>query len=400
MNDLDVIPCCAADIRALMAFRKGEGEAQSGEDDEYGRWLYERAVTSASLFRCEDEGRINAHVCGHRATLRVLGDELSALWLVGLFVARAGRRRGLGTRLVKKVAEQAPLSMAVDVSVAARGAFVEAGWQLLGNLPVYVRAIEPAALLREKRRPKLAAALGAPLRVGMAGLCAAEAGIARLQSVRLEEVDRFDERCDEVWRKVSVEHPIAVRRDAAYAARRFEAVHWHSYRRFLLTRDGALEGFAVVRTEQRGGLRVAEIVDYLCPSRSLRALFAACARKFGGEGCEAIYCVSQDARADGPFKRAGFVRRDSGWPFFVYANGLDAATTAAVLEPGNWFVTRADSNLDRPRLSPGEDGFEAARPTPESVAQTARAGAPPAALKSASADVAGVRAPAAAFLAR
>lgn len=369
MNDPDVIPCSAADVGRLTAFRQGEGAGASPEEAGYARWLYASAARSGFLFRCEDQGRITAQVCGHPAGLRVLGRELSAVWLIGLFVARAGRRRGLGTRLVRKLAESTPLAMSVDVSLEARGAFVQAGWQLLGNLPAYVRAIDPAALLREKRRAKLAIALGAPLSMGMGALRAVEAGVARLQSLRLEEVQRFDERCDDLWRKVSDEHPVAVRRDAAHAGRRFDGVQWHSYRRFHLMRGGVLEAYAVVRTERRGGLLVAEIVDYLSAGRSLRALFAACARQFGDEGCEAIYCVSQDARAEGAFKRAGFVRRDSGWPFFVHPNGLDPKTAAAVLNLRNWFLTRADSNLDRPRLAFEEEAPQDAQPLPDPAAR-------------------------------
>ena len=152
-----------------------------------------------------------------------------------------------------------------------------------------------------------------------------------------------------VTRSVSHHYGVLVRRDRAYLDWRFDGVFVRRYRRFYLVRKGAPIGYAVLRDGQRRGLATGEIIDYLCSPRWLSALLASCVRQLARAGAKAVYCLSQNARGGLAFAANGFLRRDSSWPLFVHTSNLAPRAASLLSDRHNWFISRGDSNLDRPR---------------------------------------------------
>jgi hypothetical protein len=165
----------------------------------------------------------------------------------------------------------------------------------------------------------------------------------------LVEVERFDERSDEIWRNVSRHYGVIVRRDRAYLDWRFNGVFARRYRRFYLVQRGAPIGYAVLRDGQRHGLATGEIVDYLCSPRRLPALLTCCVHQLARAGAKMAYCLNQSVHAGWAFWVNGFLRRDSSWPLLVHTRNLAPRPAALLRDRHNWFITRGDSNLDRPR---------------------------------------------------
>jgi hypothetical protein len=92
------------------------------------------------------------------------------------------------------------------------------------------------------------------------------------------------------------------------------------------------------------GMPAGFLVDYLCAPALTGHLLALCLEQFRAQGAAAVYCLHLNAAAEGPLRAAGFLRRRSGWPLLVRPRG---PAESMLLEARNWFLTAADSNVDR-----------------------------------------------------
>jgi hypothetical protein len=320
---------------------------------EYVTWMYEQSPQSdgeaAPMWLFRSDGTIEGQQGSRIATLSIDGEPHVALWSTELVVSPEYLMRGVGAILSSVVSSASSVVLAFEVTDHARKVLLRNGWTDLGAVPLYVRFLDVGAALasRGRRVPSFVAA-AANLAVR-----AVDAGARALTShrrLRLEETGRFDERSDTVWSSSVPYYPVITRRDADELNWRyvdFPLDGW--YRCFYAYRRDAVVGHAVLRIGRHHGLRAGWIVDYLCPPSSTYGLLSACTHWLRKAGAEAVYCIQQEGPAARAFRAMGFIRRSTGWLLMVKATALPGAPRDSVLDPGKWFITAGDGNVDHPR---------------------------------------------------
>jgi hypothetical protein len=90
------------------------------------------------------------------------------------------------------------------------------------------------------------------------------AGTAQRHSLKIEWLDHFDERFDDLWQRVQDKYNIMVVRDRAFLAWRFAPVSRRAYRILTASADGELIGYAILRcTDEIRGIPIGLIMDLL-----------------------------------------------------------------------------------------------------------------------------------------
>jgi len=345
------------DRQELLAFRSAMYGGSSGRSDErYVHWLYEDPTYASSgytpLWVYKKNGRVGGQQGAIRVALKIGREYRDALWTIDLMVTPPLRLRGVGAVLNEVAYREVGLSLGVEVSEAARKAFLRAGWIDTGTVPLYVRPLNTSEFLGNRWRSTRGRIVGSGANIA---LRAAEllgwTGTA-LAGLRMEEVRAFDERIDQLWERVAPAYPVISRRDCRYLNWRFVRYPEPGRYRILLFHEGrTLVGYAVVRQGQHHGLPAGHIVDFLCGPHWAYSILARCITFFRRQGMQVVSCVHHNPSllARAAFTAHGFARRDSGWPLMLRARDLSPEALALVSDQSNWFVTGADSDLDRPR---------------------------------------------------
>ncbi len=318
------------------------------------RWLHEANpwmdAAGPELWLWE-QGGIVGQQAGIVHRLKIGSEEVRASWAVDLMVDPAWRLRGVGPALSERHARSHPVAIGLGATPELYPSLVRAGWTDLGDVPQRIRMLR----LRELRSWWR----GRPVRGWLARCCMPTLAWGadrwgdvsrRGDRMRLEGIAAFDERADAVWRLVAPEHVVLAYRDAAALRWRFDlSPDAPLYRRFLLLQDGIAAGYLVLRDGTMLEAPVIFVVDYLCPLRLMDAMLALLSAACREMGAGAIVCNALHQRAAPAFRRAGFYtvhweERQLLWktqPGLARLHPLLRART-------NWFVTRADSDWDRP----------------------------------------------------
>lgn len=341
------------DVEEIVAFRRRMyGPASFLASRDYLSWMFDHpgglscAPSPQWLFRAE--GTVEGQQAGIRTAMSVEGRDIESLWATDFFVDPAYQLRGVGAVLSEVTTDAAPLTMGVEVSDAARRSFLRAGWSDFGIIPTYVRPIDVAAVARDRDVP-LPGVVTAALDLAGRAITATAHGAAKAAGIRLQEVERFDERADEIWRDCRRHYAVVGRRDASTLNWRYVAFPRRGYYRcFYLWHGDDPVGYAVLGSKD-GAIEAGRIVDYLCPPKYAALLLSGCVRALQRSGADLVYCMQQSPRHRRAFAAAGFLRRSSGFPLMMIAKRVDARTRAIVSDPSNWYVTYGDSNIDHPR---------------------------------------------------
>jgi hypothetical protein len=345
------------DRQELLTFRRAMyGSEASVADEAYVRWLYEDPTYSISggtpLWLYRKDGRIEAQEGAVRVALKLGQQYHNALWTMDLMVSPKFRLRGVGAVLAEVAYQEMGLLLGVEVSTAARKAFLRAGWIDTGTVPLYVRPLDASALLGNRWDSHKGRIMGQCVNVALRATEVLGRASTSLDGIEVEEVTRFDERADQIWELASPAYPVICRRDSNYLNWRFARFpHPDRYRLFYFSRRGIAVGYTVLRDSQHHGLPAGYIVDFLCSPGWTYSLLAHCLRFFHQKQVKVVACLhhNPDPVARAAFAALGFLRRDSSWPLMLRARDLAADSLALAADQRNWFITAGDSDLDRPR---------------------------------------------------
>ncbi len=341
-------PASAADRDELLEFRRRMYGAQSAyADPAWVRWMYDEARAN-SLWLWRHGGRVEGQQGAIRTELRVGGEPLTLAWALDLMVSPEHRKRGVGAVLPALVAERAQVVAGTEVSAAAQQALLRAGWTDLGTLRQWVRPVRPRPLLTERVGALAARVVSVP--AGIALRAYGELHAALHRSVRLVPLTDFDSRADDVWARCAAAWPVITLRDRSWLTWRWDACpRRDGLAAFWLERSGQMVGWVVTRTRAHRGNQAAFVVDFLCLPEELPALFALVVAELGRRPITAVYCLARAPGLDRALTLSGFLPRDSGLATMVNASNAPPPLRARLEDPAQWFLTAADSDLDRPR---------------------------------------------------
>lgn len=173
-----------------------------------------------------------------------------------------------------------------------------------------------------------------------------EVGGKSTARVAVKEIERFDERFDDLWNHLLPLYPMAGWRDSVYLNWRYRACHWIPYRAFAAEDDaGALKGFCVVRSDWQGHpiLAVPEIFTHPEDDGTLADLLRFVVRFAREKGQQRVELwLAESSKSFQLASRMGFGKEGS--PFNLvgrfYRDDLDLTYA---LE--NWYYTLGDMDI-------------------------------------------------------
>jgi GNAT superfamily N-acetyltransferase len=348
-------PFGPGDSAELAAFQRSTFGADGRQlDPARSAWLFDRnphrPEGASGIWICRRKGEIVGQQAEIAFRLVVAGREYPAGWAIDLMVAPDWRIRGVGPGLVATHAEQRTCVAGLTQNEDAVNIYRRAGWDEVGTVPVYMRPLDPVELARRApfaaRLKPVAPVLNGALRAVDLGL----GGAARLAGLRLEPIEQFDERVDQVWERSVGDYPVLAKRDAATVAWQFDQrPEAADYRRFYLVRGSSVLGYVALREGDHWGGFSMSVIDYLAPARWVAPMLTLAGIWARRQGAFALMCRTVCPPAERSLRAAGFLPRglSAALPLrmFVHCSLPDEAVKAAVGRPGAWFLTAADADL-------------------------------------------------------
>ncbi len=349
----------AADLEEfqLATFGPGTRQVDRGRD----AWLFDgnpcrTPGDERDMWVCRRDGAIVGQQAEIPFDLQVGPEVHPAAWGIDLMVDDAWHMRGVGPALLATQLDDRSVVCGLNMSDKGFALYERAGFLDLGVIPVYLRPLDVPGAVRLGAVPGPVRRAAPVLGPALAAADAAAMGALRAAGVRLEPVERFDERVDEVWAAVCPAADGGPRGDAVMARRDLAVVAWSidqrpdrdRVRRHYLSRRGRTLGYVVTRPAGTDDAPTVVVVDYLAPARWVAPLLLAAGRAARAEGAVAMSAKTRNEPADRFLRAAGFARRTRGAdePIRFMAWCRDPALADRLRDPARWIVTSADCDLE------------------------------------------------------
>jgi hypothetical protein len=167
-------------------------------------------------------------------------------------------------------------------------------------------------------------------------------------------IDRFDERHDALWARVRGQHRCVVVRDASYLNWKYVRQPGQEFVRLQVEHRGEVVGvvvFTLLAPDAVYPYSRALVVDYVAPLHEhdtplvvLEALRSA-ARE---HGAALVVFDVMGASLRARLTQYGYLRREPTRFLLVSTGAGPGDVEEELLSPSAWFVTRGDSDIDRP----------------------------------------------------
>ncbi len=354
------------DREALFAFRKAFDESECVQyASDYFRWQFEQNPSTRDnapqVWVYKKDGAVLGQQGGIPTELQIGDSSYRASWAVDWQIDAKVRGRGVGAALMATYINYNEVTLAVGITDDSYRSMRRGGWIDLGKMAFFVRPLDVARMMRARGRPGLGMSLGLVSNIALLAVDLYRWMTLKLASLRIVEIERFDERVDELWRCASRHYPVICRRDRSHLNWRYaEFPREGRYRLFYLLRRGTVVGYAILRMGSRHGVAAGYVVDFLCEPKRITSLFSACLLQFRTWRAAAVYCLHAGHQTEKALKRLGFARRESGSRLMVKPTRVADEGLELLRDRDAWFVTAGDSDADRPT------GAEAAAWTAES----------------------------------
>lgn len=346
----------ADDIAPLRDFQRMQFGAQAIQlDNAHHRWLFDETpfpdADGPQLWICRRDDEVVGQQGGIPFTLAVGSRDLPASWAIDLMVAPQWRLRGVGPALTSAHLAARDVTVSLSMTDAAFKSYRRAGWLDLGNVPSFVRVIDPVRCLKvspyDSDMARLVARGAKPL---LSSLSLGLSGLSRGRGSKLIEIDRFCAHADELWQACRSHIICGAKRDYSFLRWRFdESPQAPLYSRFVLMKQDRMMAYAVLRHDLLSGEEVAVVCDYLARPGWLFPLFAQLTERARRSGAAALLCRTLNQQAVRPLSLLGFLTLRNGFrqPTRMMVKPRDTDDDLAELlgNPRNWFVTVADSDM-------------------------------------------------------
>ncbi|HUY22060.1 MAG TPA: GNAT family N-acetyltransferase [Acidimicrobiales bacterium] len=342
--------CTEDDLGELRAFQAHMYEAGSRVlDHSRADWLFSRHPLrpdeGLTIWVCRRGGQIVGTEAGIPFDLTVEDGRCRGSWAVELMVDPEWRGSGIGPALSEAHRRSCLVSAGLSVSHAAYRSLLRRRSTDMGRVPMYLRLLDPRAILRWEGAPMLVRYLALPLIAPALWLLG---GVDRIRNARTDllSISAFDQRADVLWQEVSVLYRAISHRDAPWLRWRFDdCPHRSEYLRYYVLHRERLIGYLVLRWTTWSGRPVLALVDYLAAPGDVARLLSSSLRVARALGATAVLCNTLNVQAENAFRTSGFFqRRNQGIRFLAYTS--DESLKPVILNPSDWFITSADSDLD------------------------------------------------------
>ena len=282
--------------------------------------------------------------------LKLGSDERATGWLVETMVLKEYRNRGVGPRLMVDAHEDQPFSLSLGQTTEMREIQFRLGWKEVAPMQVARLLVRPENVLKGKLPAPAAWAAG----LGLRASSAVRHLLDERPSLKVESIERFDERHNEVWATASRDLRCAVVRDASYLNWKYVDQPGQCFLRLEVSDDQGIKGLAIWMLRQpdrKCSYRRAFLVDLVAPlsdAVTLRQIIKVSCAAAADRNADALICRHINARLTHALRRCGFHLRLPDRFLLVDPGPLTGPEVDLLLAPDNWFVTQGDSDIDRP----------------------------------------------------
>lgn len=260
-----------ADIATLIAGMHpdtGKRSRVRSRSPEYFRWMYlQNPAGRAWVFCARHRGKLVSTFALAPKLVKIGDTVVRCGKTMDMFTDPAYQGLGLMSRLAERVFDAARrdgLAMwYVTPSANSYPIFVRK-WGYVEKFEVAFLSgiLNPDALIAAVVRPAWAGGV----------LAAAAGGAARLthlfrhpaQHLEASSLDAFGEETDMLWQRLKNKYAVQLVRDSRYMNWRY-AANPDPYSKLLFRRGGEACGVLILKQTVRGGMKVGELVDFLCP---------------------------------------------------------------------------------------------------------------------------------------
>lgn len=315
-------------------------------------WQYKEnpfyLTQSPSIWLYSLDGKTVGHLGAIPVELKAGSTKILAAWAVDFAILPAYRRKGIGMSLISEANKNFAVFLAIGATGMSLGLFRKMGWQLLGDLPHYIKILNLKNLMKEKIKNKFMLNLmflPASILFNCFGLLAAK---KKPKDIDVYKLDSFSEEADFFWKKIADSYKIIVPRNKAYLNWKYDRQPDMRYVKFRALRNGNLCGYIVVRcikkeADHPEGL-ITDIIACPADKAAVQALVFTALEYLKSEGCSIVCGYASDNNIQKVFKIYGFVRRKSYFRFLINKNLSDLAEADSL---NNWHITAGDSDIDR-----------------------------------------------------
>jgi GNAT superfamily N-acetyltransferase len=381
---IDISFCKSEEIPALVEFIRGHWKRDHifARDSDFLRWHYDgrRAASvdvddnGLSFLLARDSGRIIGMLGLNEVGFNVFGERRAGVWTSLWYVRPEYRTQAVGARLWQKLTalDYDAISM-MGMNPAVQPFFRSLGYELLVDTPRWCGILNRDAA--ERLLACAPSAVPAAVDTVLDSLCtslrADVDGEADGEFEVKDWTDSLSEAWDAVWRRRFAPSIIGSDRPAEYIAWRYIRHPIYRYRvRCVLRRaTGDVEGMIVTRKESPRGCdeRVLRIVELLGERSALRVLAAAEMENAKRDGVAFADYHAISGQFAAPLEDLGFQRVDADERGGVIPQRFQplefgkrpltsafrlskrlAADVGTMIERGDFYVSRADGDQDRP----------------------------------------------------
>lgn len=209
----------------------------------------------------KETGRIVGHLAALPIELKVADSCRKIFFLVDSVVEPAYQGRGIHAVLTMQISKIASTQWAALLTglpnTQAYGPNLKLGGTQILTMSVYLKVLNWAGVIRARLHANLLAR-SADL---LAKALRRATSRTTTGSFVIEEVQRFDEKLDELWKRISPRFTVCANRTSKLLNWRYFDRPDSSYSVFSISADDKWVGYIVVRLLERWGLRLGTIVD-------------------------------------------------------------------------------------------------------------------------------------------
>ena len=323
------------------------------ENRDWTRWwrgTWRKNPTGAGwMWVAEDDG----HIVGqYRATcmeIKVGNKVVKAIQGVDSLTHPNYRRQGINLTLMRHVIEDARAAgfgIAIAFPAHASASYsghVKQGWSPIGRMRNLFKPLNWRRLVSERIKIRwLAAPLAACADLLFSKVLFRTRDHTVVKDLCVKEVDSFDDRVNELWRRVFDRYTVMVVRNQRYLNWRYPSREYN-YRKFIAEKDNEIAGYIVTRDD--GG--VVHICDLIAESEDVvQNLVSKVVEISQYVGANVVICPLFGGKAyRQALKRTGFVSAPWFRSYMIVARLISGYAQEDVLrDRDSWLVQLGDSD--------------------------------------------------------
>lgn len=169
----------------------------------------------------------------------------------------------------------------------------------------------------------------------------------KVKGLKVEQIKRFDERIDDLWKRASPHYGTMVVRNKDHVNWRYVDIPHRDYTSFIAVIDGRVAGYVVLSLVKKEGFTGGEIIDIFAePDVDIIGnLLHTAIGYFRENGADSVYCWYPEMDVyRKAFRKFGFIKMGSN-PQFINRKLIPTTSKEKLIDYSNWFVSMGDSDF-------------------------------------------------------